>query len=101
MPDIPQSEIAATDFDGRAKELSEELGEILDEHFWGIFVLHVLSRMTHQNFFPNSSQFITPCLVTAPVVEISKFHLHELLRLGVPKESCVSRCFTLHFHSLA
>ena len=38
-------------------------------------MLHVLCRTTHQNFSPNSSQFITPCLVTAPMAEISKFHL--------------------------
>ena len=52
----------------------------------GIFVLHSLYRTTHQNFSPNSSQFITPCLVTAPVTEISKFHLRELLGLGVPNK---------------
>ena len=56
-------------------------------NFLGTFVLHWLCRTTHQNFSPNSSQFITPCLVTAPVTEISKFHLRELLGLGVPKES--------------
>ena len=54
----------------------------------GIFVLHWLCRTTHQNFSPNSSQFITPCLGTAPVTEISKFHLRELLGLGVPKVWC-------------
>ena len=55
-------------------------------NFLGIFVLHWLCRTTHQNFSPNSSQFITPCLGTAPVTAISKFHLRELLGLGVPKK---------------
>ena len=68
------------------EELGEKLGEILDEISWGIFVLHWLCRTTHQNFSPNSSQFITPCLVTAPVTEISKFYLRELLGLGVPNK---------------
>ena len=49
-------------------------------------MLHSLCRTTHQNFSPNSSQFITPCLVTALVTEISKFHLRVLLGLGVPKD---------------
>ena len=42
---------------------------------------HLLSRTGKQNF----SQFMTPFLVKAPVAEISKFHLRELLGLGVSK----------------
>ena len=67
------------------EESGEELGEVLDEISWAFFVLNVLCRTTHQNFSQNSSQFITPCLVTAPVTEISKFHLCEVLSgLGYP-----------------
>ena len=60
-------------------------GRRIGRNFLGIFVLHALCRTPHQNLSPNSSQFITPCLVTAPVAEISKFHLRELLGLGRPK----------------
>ena len=63
------------------------IGRNFGQTFLGIFVLHVLCRTTHRNFSPHSSPFITPCLVTAPVVEISKFHLRELLGLGAPN-SC-------------
>ena len=60
------------------------VGRNFGRNFLVIFVLHSLCRTTQQNFSPNSSQFLTPCLVTAPVTEISKFHLRELLGLGVP-----------------
>ena len=60
------------------------IGRKVGRNFLCIFVLHWLCTTTHQNFSPNSSQFITPCLATAPVTEISKFHLRELLGLGVP-----------------
>ena len=53
----------------RAKKLGEELGEFFGRNFLAIFVLHLLCRMTHQNFSPNSSQFITLCLVAAPVTK--------------------------------
>ena len=97
-PDNPQSEIAATNFydsGGRlGEELREELGGNLDEIFWAlnaIFVLHLPGRTTHQNFSPKSSQSITLCLVTTPVAEISKHHLHEFLGLGATNFS--SGCF--------
>ena len=50
-------------------------------------MLHALCRTTHHNFSSNSSQFITPCLVTAPVAEISKSHLSvSFWGLGRPKD---------------
>ena len=64
--------------------IGRKVGRNFGRNFLGIFVLHWLCRTTHQIFSQNSSQFITPCLVTAPVTEISKFHLRELLGLGVP-----------------
>ena len=67
------------------RRVRRKIGRSFGRNFPGIFVLHLLCRMSHPNFSPNSSQFITPCLVTAPVTEISKFHLRELLGLGVPK----------------
>ena len=86
--DIPQGEIAATNFydlyRSLGEKLGEELGEMLDEILNEIFMLHLLCRTAHQNFFPNSFQFIIPCLVTTPEAEISKFHLRELPGLGAP-----------------
>ena len=85
--DTPQSEIVATNFYDRPKFWAENWAKNWAK-FWtkfsGFFVLHLLYRTAHQVFSPNSSQFITPCLATAPVTEISKFHLRELLGLGVP-----------------
>ena len=83
--DIPQSEIAATNFYDRAKSWAKSWAKNFGRTFLGIFVLHLLCRATHQNFSPNSSQFITPCLVRTPVAEFSKFHLRELLGLGASK----------------
>ena len=71
------------------RRIGRKIGRNFGRNFLGIFVLHWLCRTTHQNFSPNSSQFITPCLGTAPVIEISKFHLRELLGLGMPN--------TLHY----
>ena len=68
------------------RRIGRKIGRKFGRNFLGIFVLHWLRRTTHQNFSPNSSQFITPCLGTAPVIEISKFHLRELLGLGVLNE---------------
>ena len=67
------------------RRVGRKIGRYFGRNFLGIFVLHSLCRTTHQNFSPNPSQSITPCLVMAPVTEFSKFHLHELLGLGVPK----------------
>ena len=78
-PDIPQSDIAATNFYDQVKNWAK---------FWTKFSGHFRASCAVQNdppnFSPNSSRFITPCLVTAPVAEISKLHLRELLGLGVP-----------------
>ena len=76
------------------RRVGRKTGRNFGRYFLGIFVLYSLYRTTHQNFSPNSSQFITPCLVTAPVTEISKFHLRELLGLGVPKRFRRSRFVT-------
>ena len=84
-PDIPQSEIAATIFYDRAKSWAKNWAKFCTNFSGRIFVLHALCRTTHQNFSPNSSQFITPCLVMALVAEMSKFHLRKLLGLGTPK----------------
>ena len=73
--------------------------------FWTKIPGHLRASLAVQNdppkFLPNSSQFITPCLVTAPVTEISKFHLRELLGLGVPRrvveKLCVQKKFVLIF----
>ena len=72
--------------------LGEELGEILDDIFSAFSCFICCAERPTQNFSPNSSQFITPCLVTAPVTEISKFHLRELLGLGVPNNVCWLGC---------
>ena len=56
------------------------IGRKFGRTFLGIFVLHALCRTTHSN----ASQFITPCLVTALVGEMSKCHLRELLGHGAP-----------------
>ena len=69
----------------RGRRIGRKIGRNFGRNFLGIVVLRSLYRTTHQTFSPNCSQFITPCLVTAPVTEISKFHLRELLGLGVPK----------------
>ena len=69
------------------RRIGRKIGRNFGRNFLGIFALHSLYRTTHQNFSPNSSQFITPCLATAPVTAISKFHLRELLGLGVPNET--------------
>ena len=69
------------------RRIGRKIGRSFGRNFLDIFVLHSLCRTTHQNFSPNSSQFITPCLVTAPGIEISKFHLREFLGLGVPKNA--------------
>ena len=58
-PDIPQSEIAATNFYDRAKFWAKNRAKNLGRNFLGIFVLHLPCRTTHQNFSPNSSQFAT------------------------------------------
>ena len=73
------------------------VGRKIGRNFLVIFVLHSLCRTTRQNFSPNSSQFITPCLVTAPVTEISKFHLRELLGLGggLPSEGVGAKKFCM------
>ena len=87
-PDIPQSEIVATNFYDRAKFWAKNWAKNRAK-FWTKFSGHFRASFAVQNdppnLSPNSSQFITPCLVTAPVTEISKFHLRELLGLGVPK----------------
>ena len=61
------------------KNCEKNWAKFSGRNFLGMFVLHLLCRTAHQNFSPNSSQFITQCLVTTPVAEISKFHLRELL----------------------
>ena len=76
------------------------IGRNFGRNFLGIFVLHLLCRTTHQNISPNSSQFITQCLVTTPVAEISKFHLRELLGRGGGAQSKFFRpCHRLLSHS--
>ena len=72
------------------------IGRNFGRNFLGISVLHSLCRTTHQNFSPNSSQLITPCLVTAPVTEISKFHLRELLGRGVPNHAATGIPYISH-----
>ena len=89
MPDIPQSEIVATNFYDWAKFWAKNWAKFWT-NFLGIFVLRSLCTMTHQNFSPISSQFVTPCLVTAPVTEISKFHLRSW-GLGVPNKKVIPR----------
>ena len=68
------------------------IGRNFGRNFLFFFRASFAVQTTHQIFSPNSSQFITPCLVTAPVTEISKFHLRELLGLGVPKIWRSSTC---------
>ena len=66
------------------RRIGRGIGRNFGQNYLGIFVLHILCRATHQNFSQNSSQFVTPCLVSTPVAEISKFHLRELLGFGAP-----------------
>ena len=99
-PDIPQSEIVATIF-LTGRNSGRRIGWNFGRNFLGIFVLHSVFRTTHQNFSPNSSQFITPCLVTAPVTEISKLHLRELLGLGVPNIFLAGKCPNLGRDSIS
>ena len=61
------------------------IGRKFGRNFLGIFVLRVLCRTTHQNLSPNSSQFVTPCLVTAPVTESQNFISASFWGLGRPK----------------
>ena len=70
--------------------MGEKLGEILDE-ISGHFRASLAVQNDPPKFLPKSSQFITPCLATAPVTEISKFHLRELLGLGVPNGNVIGR----------
>ena len=76
-PDSPQSEIVATNFYDRAKFWAKNWAK-----FWTRFSGHFRASLAAQNdppiFSPNSSQFITPCLVA----EILKFLLRELLGFG-------------------
>ena len=60
-PEIPQSEIAATNFLRRARNRAKI--------FKGVFVLCSLCRITQKTSAKNSPQFITPC----PANEMSKF----------------------------
>ena len=76
MPEIPQSEIAATNFVRWARN-REKLGEIL-----GRFRTLVAVQNYAKKFSQNSPQFITPY----PANEMSKFHLRELLGLGGAKK---------------
>ena len=69
----------------QAKNWAKNLGKSLDE-ISRRFRSSCAVQNDHQNFSPNSSQFITPCLLAAPVAEISKFHLRELLGLGAPND---------------
>ena len=85
----------ATNFFDRAKSWAKNWAKNWAK-FWAKFSGHFCASFTVQNDPPkvppqNTSQFITPCLVTAPVTEISKFHLRELLGLGVPKISYVKK----------
>ena len=52
--------------------------------FSGHFSASLLCRTSHQNYSPNSCQFIIPCLVMTPVAEISNFHLRKFLGLRRP-----------------
>ena len=53
-------------------------GEDSGEELWAFLWFILLRRMTHQIFSQNASEVVTTCLA----VEISKFHLRELLGLG-------------------
>ena len=72
------------------RRIGRRIGRNFGRNFLGIFVLHVLCRTTHQNFFPNSSQFIT--VISLHVLsrllwlKSQKCHLRELLGLGAPNE---------------
>ena len=93
MPDIPQSELAATnlcDWGGSlGEEMGGELGERLDKCFLGIFVLHLLCRPTKisPKVLPGYHYDMSLCLVRALVAEISNFGLRKLLALWAPKKS--------------
>ena len=88
-PDIPQSEIAARNFYDRAKFGAKNWAKNWAK-FWANFLGHFRASCAVLPKFP--SQFITPCLVTALVVEISKFHLRELLGLGAPNQLSTIAC---------
>ena len=64
MPDIPQSENAATKFYESSGSQDKKLGEN-----WANFIF-LLCRTTHQISPKNASQFITPCLV-AEILKVS------------------------------
>ena len=79
----------ATNFYDRAKFWAKSWAKNWAK-LWTKISVHFRASLVVQNdppkFLPNSSQFITPCLATAPVIEISNFHLRELLGLGVPNK---------------
>ena len=62
-----------------------KIGRNFGRKFLGISCFIGCAERPAKIFSPNSSQFITPCLVTAPVTEISTFHLRELMGLKLPK----------------
>ena len=83
-PDVPQSEIAATNFVSRqsfGRTIGRKNGEKLGELSLGIFVLYMLCRMT-----PKISPQIPPNLSLRVnlVATIPKFQLREVLDLGGP-----------------
>ena len=73
-PDIPQSEIAATKFYDRAKFWAKSSAKVWTK-ISGHFRASCAVQNDPPNFPQNSSELITPRLVTAPMAEISKFHL--------------------------
>ena len=99
QPTFPRAKLRRQIFmTGRnsGRRIGRRIGRNFGRNCLGIFVLHVLFRTTHQNFSPKSSQSITPCLVTAPVAEISKFHLREFLVLRAPKTLFVQNCLVVN-----
>ena len=52
-PDISQSDIAATCFLWLGWKSGRKIGWNIGRNFLGIFVLHLLCRTAHQNFFPH------------------------------------------------
>ena len=69
MPEIPQSDIAATIFFG-GRETGREIGQNFGQNLLAV-------QNYAKTFSPNSPQFITPC----PANEMSKLDLRELLGL--------------------